>query len=437
MQTSWKPLLQGTQAQAAFASIEEIASALAAHVRNQSRPALMKAELGEGAAGIALFFAYLRAGLLAQNSGVQSTGLMPASAARDLSIDCLNIGIAALASQSTTASLFSGFTGVAWSAQHVTSLLSDSSADLCADIDLALETCLGHSPWKGEYDLISGLVGVGVYCLERRRSQVAARCLHLIVEHLSQMAKNSGDALRWFTSPDFLPHQQRQIYPQGYYNLGLAHGVPGIIALLAKIYAAGIAREPSDRLLHGAIKWLLGQRLPADANSSFSAFMVPDCSPEDCRLAWCYGDAGISAALLLAARCTGNTAWEDQALAIARKAAAREPQGCGVVDACFCHGSAGLLHIFNRFYQATHDEAFSQAARSWAEWTLNFHKPATEAVGYPVLTTSSNTKMEFQPRFGIIEGIAGIGLSLLAATTAVVPDWDRIFMVDIPPLSAI
>lgn len=39
-----------------------------------------------------------------------------------------------------------------------------------------------------------------------------------------------------------------------------------------------------------------------------------------------------------------------------------------------------------------------------------------------------------QEKFGLIDGIAGIGLALLAAISNVGPNWDRIFMVDIAPV---
>ena len=37
--------------------------------------------------------------------------------------------------------------------------------------------------------------------------------------------------------------------PDGYYNLGVAHGVPGIIGLLAQVIAAGVAVNLLDRTL--------------------------------------------------------------------------------------------------------------------------------------------------------------------------------------------
>jgi lantibiotic modifying enzyme len=417
----WRLLLDRDHRQQVLASIHEIEVALVSPLKERDPASSCNVHLAEGTAGIALFLAYL------QTSGFAAT--------RELALDCLVPAVGALSTQPMTASLYGGFTGIAWAVQHLDTLFGNSSDDVGCDIDLALEAYLGRSPWPHDYDLISGLVGLGVYCLERANSPLAGRCLELIVDRLSELAEPSGQGLRWHTRPNLLPPQQRRNYPQGNYNLGLAHGVPGIIALLGRIYAAGISREKTGRLLEGAVYWLLQQRLPHDDQSSFFSVHVPGARPEICRLAWCYGDAGVAAALFRAARSVGEKSWEREALTIAHRAAARDGQSCGVVDACFCHGSSGLAHIFNRLYQATHDEVFAAAARYWIERTLQFCNPGDSPAGYRVKSVDSRGNIGLQARYGILEGIAGIGLSLLAATSAVEPCWDRIFLLDIPPLS--
>jgi lantibiotic modifying enzyme len=421
-------LLQESAATAALASIHEIADALEAEIEKIRQEAAVPAppqhytsayQLGEGAAGIAVFFAYLH-----------RTGVRPA---RQMAFDYLDIAIEALATQPMGPSLYSGFTGVGWAARHVTELMGESSGDLTEELDMALEKYVSQSPWKEDYDLISGLTGFGVYCLEQTGSAAARRALEQIVERLDELAERSGDEVRWFTRPEMLSDEQRKDHPDGYYNAGLAHGIPGIIALLGRSYHARIAREKSLSLLEGAVRWLLRQRLPAGRNSIFPGFVHPSGPTDDCRLAWCYGDGGVPAALMLAARCTDRKDWEAEALDIARAAAQREPERCGIRDVCFCHGAAGLAHIFNRFYQAAGDETFAGAARYWLERGLQFRKPGTGAAGYSVWTANDQLDIVFTGRMGIIEGISGVGLTLLAATTSLEPAWDRMFQVDIPP----
>ena len=41
--------------------------------------------------------------------------------------------------------------------------------------------------------------------------------------------------------------------------------------------------------------------------------------------------------------------------------------------------------------------------------------------------------IELQPKLGLIQGIAGIGLVLLAAVSEIEPSWDRVFQTDVPP----
>jgi len=376
-------------------------------------------QLGEGAAGIAVFFAYLH-----------HTGMR--SGARETAFQFLEIATDALANQPMEPALFSGFTGVGWAARHVNELLGNSANDLTEELDLALEKYVSQGPWKQDFDLISGLAGFGVYCLEQSGSVAAHRALTLIVERLDEIAEHTGSETTWFTPPELLIEAQRKDYPEGYYNLGVAHGVPGIIALLGRTYHAGVAPKKSMELLERAVTWLLRQRLPADKHSSFPTFLLRNLPPQDSRLGWCYGDGGVSAALMLAARCAGRESWETEALNVARKAARRDPETGYIRDVCFCHGSAGLGHIFNRFYQATGEEVFSDTARYWFERTLQFRDPGTGAAGYSVWTANDQLDIVFMGRMGVIEGIAGVGLALLAATTGGEPSWDRMFQVDIP-----
>src|SRR5215469_12815790 len=148
----WEPLLDTNSAQPALAAVREIATVLNSYIEDQERSAERNPYLGEGAAGIAIFFAYL-----------YTAGL---SSDKNLVLEYLNFSVDALANQPMESSLFSGFSGIAWAAQHISSLFV-SSGDLGQDIDLALEIHLDRSPWRGDYDLINGLVGLGVYCLER------------------------------------------------------------------------------------------------------------------------------------------------------------------------------------------------------------------------------------------------------------------------------
>src|SRR4029078_715932 len=126
--------------------------------------------------------------------------------------------------------------------------------------------------------------------------------------------------ITWFTRPELLTPMARKEYPKGRYDVGLARGTPGVIARLAEAYAAGIARSRVRPLLDGAVRWLLGRKLPETMDSVFPRCLRPGLTdpPQPGRSAWCYGDPGVAIALLSAARRVGEPRWEVEALQIAR-----------------------------------------------------------------------------------------------------------------------
>jgi len=150
------------------------------------------------------------------------------------------------------------------------------------------------------------------------------------------------------------------------------------------------------------------------------------------RLAWCWGDLSVAAALLVAGRCADLPAWEHEALTIARRAAQRPPEQSGVCDAGLCHGAAGIGHLFNRMYQATGDPALGEAARFWFRRTLDMRQPGRGVGGYQAFHPDRPGDEIWVDDRGFLTGGAGIALALLAAVTPDEPAWDRILLVSAP-----
>jgi hypothetical protein len=282
----------------------------------------------------------------------------------------------------------------------------------------------------GEYDLIGGLAGLGVYALERLPRPTARVLLERVVDRLAELAEEMEEGSAWFTPPERLPEWQRELHSRGNYNLGVAHGLPGVVPVLAGACAAGVAVERARPLLESSVKWLLARRLPAGAGSCFAGSYAPWEDPSPTRLAWCYGDLGIAASLLVAARAVGEAAWEGEAIAIARGCAARAQEASGVIDAGICHGAAGAAHLFNRLYQATGDPAFRDAAVAWIEQVLAYRQPGKGVGGFEMWVVGEGEELAWRSDPGFLTGSAGVGLALLAAATPVEPEWDRILLAD-------
>jgi hypothetical protein len=461
---AWRPLLAGELAARARDAVFAIAESLAellppAVMREGSRQGLRQPGLNWGTPGLALLFGYLARG---SGSGAERYA--------ELAERNLDEAVTALAMAPTSAGLFDGFTGVAWTAEHLSRLLGigaiggrssgsdrephdhldppgardplarpaplapSDPPDANTDLDQALLETLAQAPWKGHFDLAIGLAGIGVYASERLPRPTAGRCLAAVVGHLESTAVVAGQGTAWLTRPEMLAPYQRAGEPLGIFDLGVAHGVPGVISVLADACRVEPCAAAARRLLDGAVQWLLALPRTARAGFAFGKWVSSRSNAvvPARRLAWCYGDPGIAATLLYAARTAGDAPWEGQALAIAAGAARAPGEGSGIVDAGLCHGAVGLAHIFNRIYQATDEDLFADAARFWYRRGLDMRRPGEGIAGFGAWETSPSAAAGWPGDPGLFTGAAGIGLGLLAAISDLEPRWDRLLRLAIP-----
>lgn len=354
----WSPLLSGSAAAEVLAEAEAIARDLL----HSAEPGF---SLNRGAAGRALLFAYL-----GRASG-QGEWEERAEEELERAIDGLSEAPA------PAADLYAGFAGVAWAVEHLMPGQEDDPDDPNGEIDDALLALLGQSPWTGEVDLLGGLVGWGVYALERLPRPAAAAMLSLVVERL-------GEAL-----------------PGRQLDAGMAHGTAGVIALLARILEEAPENREAAALLAG-----------------LSASEDPEGD-----LAWCAGDAGLAVARLAAGQI-------GPALRSARAAAARYPDDAGSrgFDPALCHGTAGLSHLFHRLHQATGEPGFRDAAERWLRRTRAQRRPGKGFGGYLSRGRLADRSVGWIADPGFLGGAVGIGLALLAAASPVEPAWDRLLL---------
>jgi hypothetical protein len=276
------------------------------------------------------------------------------------------------------------------------------------------------------YDLISGLVGWGIYFLQRFPRGQSEEGIALIVKRLDELSERHPSLVTWFTPSDLLPAWQREICPLGYYNLGVAHGIPGIIHFLSEARQTGVEKVTSGRLLEGAVEWFLGQQRPSASRGRFSPWTAPGIPSGDSRPTWCYGDLGILSVLLQASKSAGREDWRSFALQLLDDCLARPAETAGIRDAALCHGATGSAHIFNRICQAEGDQRCLRASLEWFDRALEMRKPGEGVGGFFAFTQperEGEVIWEASPAF--VDGAVGVALALLAAITSVEPGWDR------------
>jgi lantibiotic modifying enzyme len=357
-------------------ALDDIARALAGAAPDD------EADLARGDAGVAVFHAFVARAFPARYGHHL-----------DLARQRLEAAEAALVQRTLGPGLYHGIAGIGWAGDRVRALAGEPDPAVNEPIDDVVARYLAVSPWPYHYDLVEGLVGLGVYALGRIEAGGGRDLLAAVVQRLEEIAVDREGGGKAFVAPGS---------PGGEVDLGLAHGMPGVIALLAACARQGLE---VGALLDACVGFLLRQPRARE------------------RAAWCYGDPGVAAALLQAARARGDAGWEAHALELARSAAARPMADCGVQDAGLCHGAAGLAHIFGRLHRTTDDPVFADAARRWLARALEERSSDAQlasSAGFYCGDLGARS-----PARGFIAGAAGIGLAFAAALTPLEPMWDR------------
>jgi len=296
--------------------------------------------------------------------------------------------------------------------------INANTEDLLGSLDEYLYQLMIAELKKENYDFLHGATGLALYFYKRESCKNRTKYLLNFGDELEKISYKDENGIRW---QSVLSKEENT---KGY-NLSLSHGLASIIAFLRKLYKAGIAKNKVSDLLNGSVKYLLSQQQDALRRKSNFPNWVSNQEPSVAsRLAWCYGDLGIGIALWLTGKNANNSKWQNKALEILLHTTQRKDlQENFVLDAGLCHGTAGIAHIYNRMYNYTQRDEFKQAALYWFDQTLKMAKFEDGLAGYK--TWRSIEYGGWQNDYGLLTGIAGIGLALISAVSDIEPAWDE------------
>jgi lantibiotic biosynthesis protein len=315
--------------------------------------------------------------------------------------------------------------GTSWLIQHLINLgiLSKDSIEVIEDVAQVIPKLIEVNYRLKEYELLYGIAGKTLFYFETYPKFDAKLNLEKIAHSVKEMAHQTTDGITW------LAPKERIV------NLGISHGTPAVIATLSKIFMlTGEGKETIEK----SVSYLLAQKKKDSILDDYPQVVGENIEESVCRLAWCYGDLGIALALFHASKALDRDDWKQEAINTALKSTKRTPENStivyskelGIFDAGFCHGTAGVAHIFNRFYKATKIQDFKVAADFWLQKTLESRLPDGKWL-FPHYNYETS-KRDWLESNSLLEGLAGVGLVLLGFYDEnTYSAWDSIFLTDI------
>lgn len=321
----------------------------------------------------------------------------------------------------------SGIAGMVWNIQHLIKagfVNEDGMEDIFEEVDEVLGTEMLRALQQGQHDFLHQGLGIALYFLERGDHPQAKAYLEALVSGLEATAVKTAAGITW---KDHLTGLVDRPPGEVSFNMGLAHGVPGIISILGMIHQKGIAVTQTNDLIRKGISWILAaENSPEEGLTSLYPVLV-DASHQaltgkQSRLGWCYGDLGIATLLLNTGTWLQDDTYQEKALHIFHHTLEhRNIKNGSVHDACLCHGSAGIAHIYRRAWLQTKDPILLTGATHWLQQTLQMSTHKDSPGGFRYFVNGA-----YENNYGILEGVAGIGLALIAAIDQDMdPAWDR------------
>ncbi|WP_149829317.1 lanthionine synthetase C family protein [Streptomyces tailanensis] len=307
---------------------------------------------------------------------------------------------------------------------------------IAADVGRRLDTAhrridAGRLPQLTEFDTIRGLTGYGAYLLRRNPGSPTMRAVLDYCVRLTEPITHHEETLPGWcteTGPSGSPDDR---FPGGHANTGMAHGIGGVLALLALAARKGTVTKGH----HAALRTLLARldrwREETGHGPTWPYWVTRSELRTGClapsaprRPSWCYGTAGLARAQQLAALALGDTVRQIDAENALVAALTDPDQLKSTTDSGLCHGFAGLAHVAARTAEDAHPSTAGQLRAAIPPLLAAVHPPGAD----PTHAAAALVQDEGP---GLLDGAVGIALALLASSTATSPQsaWDACFLI--------
>ncbi|MCH5305025.1 MAG: lanthionine synthetase C family protein [Rikenella sp.] len=316
-----------------------------------------------------------------------------------------------------------GLAGFGWLISYLTQKDLIDTEQSCFDLlDATLRMHMKNLVRYDMFDVMHGMLSIARYFIRRH----SIPDLQYSLRHIQKkMEKGADGELLW-------PVHSRYKAPN--YDFGLAHGTAGILYFLDQCYHLNIEPELSCQLGDGLVRFYLLNEQPIDQAGSFYPYSVycdvyhkkQNIRPITSRLAWCYGDLSALFIIYRHAILTKNTAWQkiflDKLIATTSR---QNLEQVNICDAQFCHGTAGLIHMYNKLFHQTGCVEFRNAAIYWIKVTLQMQTPESDTGYFFRISTENSNPVASD---SLLEGSVGVGLALLSIFDKQNTDWDEAMM---------
>lgn len=191
-------------------------------------------------------------------------------------------------------------------------------------------------------------------------------------------------------------------------ELGIKHGVMGIVDFLAKLYSVGLEKQRTLNLIRKAMNFMIHFKQDSGkALFPFSAEKTPD--GRSFSFGTIYGDLGIAYGFYKAGELCNMDEYKKTACEILLNSCNYRDNEGKVTDANLLYGSLGISSLLELFKKKIDSPELDESLKYWYSRTNEYNLNDNEWAGFD----STFNKFDINAQLSFGHGIVGIGIALL------------------------
>lgn len=271
-----------------------------------------------------------------------------------------------------------------------------------------------HSLGMGDFDYLHGAGGSLLYLLTRIGKSISITDFKELLNLYLKIGSSQKDSIIWKTPNHYNVNPNDEVY-----NQSLSHGASSVLVILNKIIEYGIEEKLCSEVLEMTFNGILENPTDVHQYGSFYASRIKNGVIEPSRLSWCYGDMGLLIATKQLSQNFQNLCSSVNATQMIKHHSFRRSiEECRTDNEFFCHGTSGLRYIFSYF----RNDLFTENIKDQIDSAIDFWEQKT---------VNNFNKSLYNPEkdYGLLEGIAGLSLSMDDHKKINNRSWSEIFLI--------
>lgn len=288
------------------------------------------------------------------------------------------------------------------------------------------------------YDVIAGLTGILSYLyLFKDDSECyngLTEGLDALIELTRTIVINTEEVPGWYISADNQFSQlEKEIYAEGNFNTSMSHGIAGPLTLLSEMASKGICRSNQKESIQRIVDFYFSYRLVEHNRDIWKGQLefkeIQEKSPNTHNLvmrdAWCYGSFGICYALIRAGIALNDQKLIEYGIQNIRLTI---PDIQGIFSPTFCHGYAGIYQVLHSIEALVAQQVFVEEKKVIQERIMDFYESDNPYGFHNIEYDHEKGCLRPYESTGLLEGVAGVCLSLFEGEHPGNSIWKRAFL---------